>query len=37
MRILALRKTETGFQVLDQVLLLLNSRNDNLVNPLLVS
>lgn len=37
MRVLALCKTETGFQVLGQVLLLLNSRNDSLVNLLLVS
>lgn len=37
MRILALRKTESGFQVLGQVRLLLNSRNDSLVDLLLVS
>lgn len=36
MRVLPLCKTESGFQVLGQGRLLLNSRNDNLVNLLLV-
>ena len=37
MRVLALCKSKRGFQVLGQVRLLLNSRNDSLVNILLVS